>query len=822
MTLFSNRGWTIIAIALVAIIATFIAIAFAATPPQASGSNAPVEALPAHSDAVQQTSRNNWPRNLTITNDKAESRVTLTWDPPTNWVDRNGDEIPAAKRGYWVQWRTSNHCDNPDKSSYQHCQTDPGYNAGNSVTLHISHDHFNHDKLYIFRVGADGAGNSAGAVTVEYATTPTATPEPTPYLSRVTLHDWVESDRLFDDPPGGDTTVTRQTCAQTPRFHVKHGDTSRSYRTSFNHPGFDLWLTTELVRLQGEAPEHYFTGTLLAGIHPGERINFIAKRDDADSLNEPTIGTKLSPTATIPQDGGNCGDVPGQVQDLRAIHMVNANGEPSLTVYWSEPEYSPWPIEQYHWQFLEELPNHLSNHQCASRHDYNLLTPTDNIYDRTETFHKKLPVRGPGDNMAIAITAENVHGKSQYMVAEIQGRGSNLPQPIVTSDRRNRSWNCTTHGRCMLSERYEIDTGFIGPKTVKLEIRPEGVDWTHSSVLSTTREVPESRHVQISGASFATRLDVGDYDLRASTTAEVFTTHDNGATSTSRDVTRSITLPLTAEVTQYDTRSQLAVANRVLAKPHALTIARDPNDSQSVVFNWQPPRNQRLPVLRYRMGIQDPSSTDPCRLPLADQHTTHLAHTPTADWFDASWHSDSTAYSRPVRAESDQSLIAVIYAEDAVGAGTCATATIPAVPDNPPATPDPAPLTGAMGSTTCSEPGATGCSSIKWGYYRDKDNNDAKVYYAKVHLRFSSDNLKLSYKTIRDHSVTSDDATIKRAIRRNPPANQSWHLHVVPDTPNGEFTITVPVRECNVTGAICTRDNVKLSQAVTITVDARP
>ena len=81
-------------------------------------------------------------------------------------------------------------------------------------------------------------------------------------------------------------------------------------------------------------------------------------------------------------------------------------------------------------------------------------------------------------------------------------------------------------------------------------------------------------------------------------------------------------------------------------------------------------------------------------------------------------------------------------------------------------------------------------------------------------LRFSEE-VKLSYKTLRDHSFT-----VTKAKRLEQGSNIGWRITVVPDG-NAAVTIVLPVTtDCNATGAICTRDDSDrpLSNRLEITV----
>ena len=72
-------------------------------------------------------------------------------------------------------------------------------------------------------------------------------------------------------------------------------------------------------------------------------------------------------------------------------------------------------------------------------------------------------------------------------------------------------------------------------------------------------------------------------------------------------------------------------------------------------------------------------------------------------------------------------------------------------------------------------------------------------------LRFSED-VKLSYRTLRDHSLTVTGGTVKKAKRQEQGSNIHWRITVEPDS-NADVTVVLPVTtDCGDQGAICTKD----------------
>ena len=84
-----------------------------------------------------------------------------------------------------------------------------------------------------------------------------------------------------------------------------------------------------------------------------------------------------------------------------------------------------------------------------------------------------------------------------------------------------------------------------------------------------------------------------------------------------------------------------------------------------------------------------------------------------------------------------------------------------------------------------------------------------------------SENLELSYRTLRDHAFAKDaqnEDHVVAAQRKVQGSNQTWTITVEPSG-NGAITITLPeTTDCNVTGAICTSDGRMLSNSTTVSI----
>ena len=84
-------------------------------------------------------------------------------------------------------------------------------------------------------------------------------------------------------------------------------------------------------------------------------------------------------------------------------------------------------------------------------------------------------------------------------------------------------------------------------------------------------------------------------------------------------------------------------------------------------------------------------------------------------------------------------------------------------------------------------------------------------------LRFSEE-LSVSYRTLRDHAFTVSGGTVRKAGRLEQGSNSGWRITVQPNV-NGEVTVILPVTtDCTDQGAICTEDGRKLSSRLELTV----
>ena len=85
-------------------------------------------------------------------------------------------------------------------------------------------------------------------------------------------------------------------------------------------------------------------------------------------------------------------------------------------------------------------------------------------------------------------------------------------------------------------------------------------------------------------------------------------------------------------------------------------------------------------------------------------------------------------------------------------------------------------------------------------------------------LRFSEE-MPLSYKTLRDHAFTATGGEVVKARRLEKGKNLGWEITVQPSG-NADVTVALPATtECSSQGAICTGDGRMLSNELTFTVN---
>ena len=77
-------------------------------------------------------------------------------------------------------------------------------------------------------------------------------------------------------------------------------------------------------------------------------------------------------------------------------------------------------------------------------------------------------------------------------------------------------------------------------------------------------------------------------------------------------------------------------------------------------------------------------------------------------------------------------------------------------------------------------------------------------------IRFNQE-VKLSFRNLRDHGFDVTAGTVTKAQRIEKPSNIRWQVTVRPDS-DADVTIVLPATtDCNDPGAICTADGIVLS-----------
>ena len=80
-----------------------------------------------------------------------------------------------------------------------------------------------------------------------------------------------------------------------------------------------------------------------------------------------------------------------------------------------------------------------------------------------------------------------------------------------------------------------------------------------------------------------------------------------------------------------------------------------------------------------------------------------------------------------------------------------------------------------------------------------------------------SEGLPLSFRTLRDTALEASGGEVRRARRLAKGSNIGWRITVRPDT-SADITVSLPVRACDATGAVCTSDARALSEGISVTV----
>ena len=101
--------------------------------------------------------------------------------------------------------------------------------------------------------------------------------------------------------------------------------------------------------------------------------------------------------------------------------------------------------------------------------------------------------------------------------------------------------------------------------------------------------------------------------------------------------------------------------------------------------------------------------------------------------------------------------------------------------------------------------------------FHDKPSSHDGQNAFTVELRFSEE-VELSYLTLRDHALTVAGGEVTGASRLDKPSNIRWQVTVEPDA-DADVTVLLPVAtDCSAQGAVCTAGGKKLSAGLELTV----
>ena len=124
-------------------------------------------------------------------------------------------------------------------------------------------------------------------------------------------------------------------------------------------------------------------------------------------------------------------------------------------------------------------------------------------------------------------------------------------------------------------------------------------------------------------------------------------------------------------------------------------------------------------------------------------------------------------------------------------------------------------LTSAATAAVAAAPAATPLTASHEDAPASHDGQDSFTFK----LRFSEE-VELSYLTLRDHAFTVTGGTVDKAQRLTPGSNTGWTITATPDADaDADVTLALPAAtDCDASGAVCTAGGKKLSAALTLTV----
>ena len=119
-----------------------------------------------------------------------------------------------------------------------------------------------------------------------------------------------------------------------------------------------------------------------------------------------------------------------------------------------------------------------------------------------------------------------------------------------------------------------------------------------------------------------------------------------------------------------------------------------------------------------------------------------------------------------------------------------------------------------IGSATVTIAGAA--TPLTGRFVEMPEAHDGETAFA-FELRFSEE-IRISYKTLRDTAFEVRDGVVRGARRLERPSNRRWEITVEP-TSDGDMELVLPVtKDCAAEGAVCTAAGKRLSERLTATV----
>ena len=107
---------------------------------------------------------------------------------------------------------------------------------------------------------------------------------------------------------------------------------------------------------------------------------------------------------------------------------------------------------------------------------------------------------------------------------------------------------------------------------------------------------------------------------------------------------------------------------------------------------------------------------------------------------------------------------------------------------------------GSAESVTSAATAAVAAPPLTASFENAPSSHDGSSNFT-FDLRFSEE-LRVGYRTLRDHAFTMDGGTVRNASRLEPGSNRGWRIEVRPNV-NDDVTVVLPVTtDCNDDGAV--------------------